>query len=224
MTWINRKPEEGYYHYEDAGIKLLNEKFCPDDPIVSTRNIKEGLYEGGWSRVDGFNKKYEVEFKFRTGNQDGWGGFEFDKEKCESSAGVIFERWIGVRRMPSFREGGKAQSICPGNEVKDLLLVLQHDLWRGKYITQVFNLSAEYDLFYNNLMLPKESRPWKGEKRFNYIVPLVHSYYDDDNRLIRERLGIFVDDPVTQPRKKAWEAYDKKTKVDETEMTVKDET
>ena len=56
MTWNNRKPEEAYYHYEDAGIKLLNEKFCPDDPIVSTRNIKEGLYNEGWSHVDGFNK------------------------------------------------------------------------------------------------------------------------------------------------------------------------
>ena len=167
MTWINRKPEEGYYHYEDAGIKLLNEKFCPDDPIISTRNIKEGLYNEGWSHVDGFNKKYEVEFKFRTDNQDDWGGFEFDKEKCEKSAGIIF------------------------------------DLWGGKYITQVFNLSAEYDLFYNNIMLPKESRPWKGEKRFNYVVPLVN-YYDDN-----KRLGIFVDDPVTEPRKKLWAAYDK---------------
>ena len=71
-------------------------------------------------------------------------------------------------------------------------------------------------------MLPKESRPWKGEKRFNYRVPLVHSYYDDDNRLIRKRLGIFVDDPVTGPRKKAWDAYDRKTKVEETEITLEE--
>ena len=70
---INNQPQEAYFSYEDAGIKLLNEKFCPDDPIVSTRNIKKGLYEGEWSYVDGFNKKYEVEFKFRTSNQDTFG-------------------------------------------------------------------------------------------------------------------------------------------------------
>ena len=203
MNWNNRKPEEAYWPYEDAGIKLLNEKFCPDDPIVSTRNIKEGLYNEGWSHVDGFNKKYEVEFKFRTDNQDDWGGFEFDKEKCERSAGIIFDRWIGPRRVLSYGPRWKTTPVCPGKEVKDLLLVLQHDLWGGKYITQVFNLSAEYDLFYEDIMLPKESRPWKGEKRFNYVVPLVN-YYDDN-----KRLGIFVDDPVTEPRKKAWAAYDK---------------
>jgi len=201
MKWNNRKPEEDYYPYEDAGIKLLNEKFCPDDPIVSTRNIKEGLYSEGWSHVDGFNKKYEVEFKFRTDNQDDWGGFEFDKEKCERSASIIFDRWIGVGRILSYEPRWKTQSICPGKEVKDLLLVLQHDLWGGKYITQVFNLSAEYDLFYNNNMLPKKSRPWKGEKRFNYVIPLLYNN--------KERLGIFVDDPVTEPRKKVWAAYDK---------------
>ena len=125
-----------------------------------------------------------------------------DKEKCESSAGIIFERWIGVRRVLSYEPNLKTEPICPGKEVKDLLLVLQHDLWHDKYITQVFNLSAEYDLFYNNIMLPKESRPWKGEKRFNYVVPLVHMF-------TKERLGIFVDDPVTEPRKKVWAAYDK---------------
>jgi len=201
---INNQPQEAYFSYEDAGIKLLNEKFCPDDPIVSTRNIKKGLYEGEWSYVDGFNKKYEVEFKFRTSNQDTF-GFTFEKGKCKRSSSIIFDRFVGLRCATGPKAG---QSICPGGEVKDLLLVIQHDLWRDKYITQVFNLSAEYDLFSNNCMLSEKDRPWKGKKKFNYSVPLVK--YDYNNyQLTTERCGVFVDDPVTQPRKKIQESYDK---------------
>ena len=125
--------------------------------------------------------------------------------KRENASSIIFDRFVGLRCATGPKAG---QSICPGGEVKDLLLVIQHDLWRDKYITQVFNLSAEYDLFSNNCMLSEKDRPWKGKKKFNYSVPLVK--YDYNNyQLTTERRGVFVDDPVTQPRKKIQESYDK---------------
>ena len=56
--------------------------------------------------------------------------------------------------------------------------------------------------------LSEKDRPWKGKKKFNYSVPLVK--YDYNNyQLTTERCGVFVDDPVTQPRKKIQESYDK---------------